>query len=229
MRITCFLALVFFLEGCGSQPVSREAPETCRSPQTLYVVRHGGHTGIVVKRSDLAALLPPLAGDIGGDGYVEIGWGEERYYQAGTGTVSLALRAAFWPNTSVLQLVAFPGPPGSHFTQAEVVEVPVDEAGYRAALAFIAGTFIRAPDGAPVRLGPALYGEGWFYRAEGSFHLFNNCNTWVAEAVETAGYPVSSRLTLTAGGLLAQLRGGVSRCKPQRAGACSCQVLPDRG
>jgi hypothetical protein len=82
--------------------------------------------------------------------------------------LSLALRAALWPNTSVLQLVAFPGLPGNHFTQAEVVELPVDEAGYAAALAFVAGTFTRAPDGVPIRLGPAcmaragLPGRGFF-------------------------------------------------------------------
>lgn len=214
MRIALFMALGFFLQGCGSQLAVREAAENCRLPRTLHVVGHGKHTGIVVKRGDLVALLPSLAEDIGREGYVEIGWGEERYYQAGTGTVSLALRAAFWPNRSVLQLVAFPGPPGSHFTQAEVVDLPVDESGYGAVLAFVAGTFTRAPDGAPVRLGPALYGEGWFYRAEGSFHLFNNCNSWVAKAIETAGYPVSSAPTLTAGEVLAQVRESASRCRP---------------
>jgi uncharacterized protein (TIGR02117 family) len=214
MRVAVFVALGFFLQGCGSQPVGRESAESCRLPRTLYVVGHGKHTGIVVNRVDLVALLPSLAKDIGHDGYVEIGWGEERYYQAGTGTLSLALRAALWPNTSVLQLVAFPGLPGSHFTQAEIVELPVDEAGYAAALAFVAGTFTRAPDGVPIRLGPALYGEGWFYRAEGSFHLFNNCNSWVAKAIEATGAPVSSAPVLTAGGLLGQFRESASRCKP---------------
>ena len=208
MRIACFLALLFFLKGCASQPIHRETPAACESLRVLYVVSHGGHTGIVVRRDDLVALLPPLAGDTGNEGYVEIGWGEERYYQAGTGTVALALRAALWPNSSVLQLVAFSGSPGNHFTQNEVVEVRVDEAGYRAALAFIAESFTRTPDKGVVRLGPSLYGSGWFYRAQGSFHLFNTCNTWVAKAIEKTGYPVSSTLTLTAEGLLSQLRSG---------------------
>lgn len=211
MRIACLLALVFFLKGCASQPIDRGESETCRWPRALHVVRHGGHTGIVVKGNDLVALLPPLAGDIGSGGYVEIGWGEERYYQAGTGTVSLALRAALWPNSSVLQVVSFSGPPGSQLTPNEVVEVRVDEAGYAAALAFIAESFARTPDRGVVRLGQSLYGSGWFYRAEGSFHLFNTCNTWVARAIEKSGYPVSSTLTLTAEGVLVQIRDG-ARC-----------------
>lgn len=216
MRLASFLALLFFLKGCASQPIDREAP-ACRPLQALYVVSHGWHTGIVVKRDDLVKLLPPLAGDIGNEGYAEIGWGEERFYQAGTGTPGLALRAVLWPNSSVLQVVPFTGPPHRHFPQSEVIEVRVEKAGYAAALAFIAGSFTRTPDRGVARLGPSQYGNGWFYRAQGSFHAFNTCNTWVARAIEKTGYPVSSTLTLTAEGLLSQLRGGgdgANRCDP---------------
>jgi uncharacterized protein (TIGR02117 family) len=208
VRIAFLLALVFCVKGCAAQTSPGETPAACEPPRVLYVVRHGGHTGIVVRSSDLVALLPPLAGHIGPDGYLEIGWGEERYYQAGTGTVTLALQAALWANSSVLQVVAFSGPPASHFKQNEVVEVRVDEAGYAAALAFIAGSFTRTPDKGVVRLGPSLYGSGWFYRAEGIFHLFNTCNTWVARAIEKSGYPMSSTLTLTAEDLLSRIRDG---------------------
>ncbi len=204
-----FLAFLFILNACASQTTHREAV-ACESLQVLYVVRHGGHTGIVVSRGDLVKLLPPLARDIGHEGNVEIGWGEERYYQAGTGTVGLALRAALWPNSSVLQVVPFTGPPRSYFPQSEVVEVRVEKAGYAEALAFIAGSFTRTPDGGVARLGPSQYGNGWFYRAEGSFHLFNTCNTWAARAIEKTGYPVSSTLTLTAESLFSQLRDGGS-------------------
>jgi uncharacterized protein (TIGR02117 family) len=216
MRLASFLALLLFLKGCASQPIHREAV-ACESPQVLYVVRHGGHAGVVVSRGDLVELLPSLARDIGHEGYVEIGWGEERFYQAGTGTLGLALRAILWPNSSVLQVVPFTGPPHSHFPQSEVVEVRVEKAGYAAALAFIAGSFTPTPDGGVARLGPSQYGNGWFYRAQGSFHAFNTCNTWVARAIEKTGYPVSSTLTLTAEGLLSQLRDGANRCDPSRA------------
>jgi uncharacterized protein (TIGR02117 family) len=216
MRITFFLALLLLLKGCAARSVHQETPATCRS---LYVVSHGWHTGIVVNRGDLAGLLPALAGDINHGEYVEIGWGEERFYQAGEGTVGLALRAVLWPNPSVLHVVPFASPPRSYFSRSEVVEVWVEEAGYRAALAFIAGSFTRAPDGGVFRLGPSLYGKGRFYRAQGSFHAFNTCNTWVAEAIEKTGYPVWSTMTLTAESLLAQLRdgaGGKDRCAPAR-------------
>jgi len=215
MRIATFLALLFFLKGCASQPIHREAPE-CGSLQSLYIVRHGWHAGIIVDRGDLVKVLPPLARDLGREAYVEIGWGEERFYQTRDGTSGLAMRAVLWPNPSVLQVVPFSGSPGSYFPQSEIVELRVEPAGYAAALAFIAASFTRSQDGSIARLGPSQYGNGWFYRAEGSFHAFNTCNTWVAKAIEKTGYPVSSTLTLTAESLFSQLRGGgsVIRCDP---------------
>jgi len=148
----------------------------------LYVVSHGWHSGIVVERADLVRQVPALAAEIGREGYVEVGWGEERFYQARETTVGMALRAVLQPNASVVQVVPFAEPPRRYFAGSDVVEMRTDEAGYAATLAFIAATFKPNLE----RLGSSLYGNGWFYRAEGWFHLFNNCNSWVATAVEKA-------------------------------------------
>jgi len=134
----------------------------------------------VVEQADLVQQMPALAPEIGRKRYVEIGWGEERFYQARETTVGMALRAVLQPNSSVLQVVPFADSPRRYFAGAEIVEVRTDDAGYSAALAVMAATF--KPD--LQRLGRSLYGEGWFYRAEGSFHLFNTCNTWVASVLE---------------------------------------------
>jgi uncharacterized protein (TIGR02117 family) len=216
MRIVSALALAFLLDGCSSVPLHRESRTECKGPRALFVVSHGWHTGIIVGRGDLVTLLPPLSRDIGHDEYVEVGWGEELFYRSGTGTPGLALRALFWSTSSVLHVVPFAGPPRVYFPKSEIVEVWVDAAGYAAALAFVAESFTRAPDGGVVRLGPSLYGGGGFYRAEGSFSAFNTCNTWVARALERTGTAVSST-TLTAEGLLSQLRAGDGgRCDPAR-------------
>jgi len=173
MRRRALLAVAaLLLAACAHRP--------CESTRTLYVVDHGWHSGIVVERAALVRRLPALGAEIGHEGYVEIGWGEERFYQARETTVGMALRAVSRPNASVLQVVPLAGPPQRYFTN--VTEMRTDDSGYAATLDFIAATFKPELE----RLGPSLYGEGWFYRAEGSFHLFNNCNSWVAAAVEKA-------------------------------------------
>lgn len=173
------LVLAILAAGCALLP----PPSTsCAPTRTLYVVSHGWHSGIVVGRGDLVQRLPELGADLGRDGHVEIGWGEERFYQARETTLWMALRAVLQPNASVLQVVPFTGPPRQHFASSEVREVRTDEAGYAAALDFIGASFAREPQ----RLGASLYGNGWFYRAQGSFHLFNTCNTWTAAVLEKA-------------------------------------------
>jgi len=176
MSRSSVLLLTLLLSACAQQP-----SRSCEPTRTLYVVSHGWHSGIVLESGDLVERLPALAADIGREGHVEIGWGEERFYQAREPTVVMALRAVLWRNASALQVVPFAGPPGRYFASSQVAEVRTDEAGYSAALAFVAGTFKGVE-----RLGPSLYGKGWFYRAEGAFHLFNTCNSWVAEALQKA-------------------------------------------
>lgn len=172
------ILFALLLGACAQLPVQ----DGCAGDRTLYVVSHGWHSGIVVERRELTRRLPSLAADIGHEGYVEVGWGEERFYQAREPTVGMALRAVLQPNASVVQVVPFAEPPRRYFAGSEVVEVRTDEAGYAATLDLIAAAFKRDPR----RLGPSLYGQGWFYPAEGSFHLLNTCNDWVARAISAA-------------------------------------------
>ena len=175
MRYAILAALI---GACAHPP-----PETaCEPTRTLYVVSHGWHSGIVVERADLVKQVPALAAAIGRDGPVEVGWGEERFYQARDTTLGMALSAVLSPNSSVLQVVPFVESPRNYFSNSQIVELRTDEAGYAAALDLIAASFKPGAE----RLGRSLYGEGWFYRAEGSFHLFNNCNTWVSAVLEKA-------------------------------------------
>jgi uncharacterized protein (TIGR02117 family) len=201
---TALLALLFAMlaTGCAREPFPAVAAD-CDAPRRLQIVSHGWHTGIVFRSEDLVARVPALGSELVRRRYLEVGWGDDRYYPAEEGTAVLALRALLWPTPSVLQVVAFEAPPRDYFARSDVAVLPVDEAGYRAALDFVARSFARTPEGGLARLGPSQYGEGRFYAAEGRFHAFNTCNTWVAQAIVRAGYPVSPR-TVTARGLFAQ-------------------------
>lgn len=184
-RVIGLLALGALLHGCAAHWPG--VTTVCQSPRTLFTVSHGWHTGIVLERKDLVKLVPALGADIGEDGYVEVGWGEERFYQARETSVGMALRALLQRNSSVLQVVPLPRPPRDYFRHSEISEIRVEEQGYGAALAFVADSFTRTPAQGVIRLSPSLHGNGWFYRAEGAFHAFNTCNTWAARAMQKAG------------------------------------------
>jgi uncharacterized protein (TIGR02117 family) len=172
----------------------------------FQVVKHGWHVGIVVGRADLVVLVPRLEEDFFAAKYLEVGWGDARFYQAEDPSAGLLLRAALWPTDSVLHVVGFSGTPARVFAASEVINVCLAPSAYERLLAFIADTFARGPEGGIIRLGPGLYGASRFYGAQGSFHALNTCNSWAARAIAASGLPVSHRLTLTAGGVVSQLR-----------------------
>lgn len=192
MRVLIFVVFALVAQSCARNPILADPPPACTSAQRLYVVGQGWHTGIVVKHHDLVELVPSLAADLPVSEHLEIGWGDEAFYQAEHETFALALRALFQSTSSALKFVPFTGKPAEHFPQSETVELCADESAYRAVVSFVASSFRRDPDEDVVRLGRNPYGSGWFYRAEGVFTMRNTCNTWVAKALGQAGYPISA-------------------------------------
>jgi uncharacterized protein (TIGR02117 family) len=181
--------------------------EVCAAGKTVYVVNHGLHTGIVVNREDFIALMPMLARNFTIGNYIEIGWGDAKFYQSRDPSIYLAIQAMLWPTESVLHVVAIPGMPHHYFSNGvTIIELSLTQDSYQRLLSYLADTFTYLGDRQIVLLGPGLYGSSYFYRAEGEFHTFNNCNTWVARSLEQSGYPISSRGVVTATSLLSRLR-----------------------
>ena len=209
LRLALCAKLLFLLAGCAAAPTVPAAAMECEAPRIFYVVSHGWHTGLVVDRSDLIERVPELKNDFGFVKYLEIGWGDQRFYQAPTVKFGLALRAVLFPTSTVLHIVEVPVSPRRYFSGSEVVEVSVPSTGYEKLLAFIAGSFSRTFSNGVIKLGRGHYGKSRFYRAEGSFHAFNTCNTWVAKAINATGYPISAA-TFTVRGLMAQLDKSVT-------------------
>ena len=68
-------------------------------------------------------------------------------------------------------------------------------------------SFARARSGLPAQeLGRGLYGPSLFFRATGTFHLFNLCNHWAAGMLDAAGVPTTPVLDTLTQGLFLDLR-----------------------
>ena len=211
-------AIATLIGACASQPATVASPAPCEPRLTFHVVVHGWHSGVVVRAADLATRLPGLAFAPGSDGWLELGWGDAAFYQAESPTATDALRAVLYPTDAVVHAVPIPGSDVAGFVPAgTVITLTVPASGYQRVLDHLVETFARGPDGGLVTLGPGLYGGGRFYRARGSFHALNTCNTWVARAVAASGYPLESTGIVTAGALLEGLRrDSESRCHTAR-------------
>ena len=218
IRASC-LFLFVFLPACavstqGQHPVGAGIPG-----KVIYVVSHGWHTAIVLKREEIPdTIVWPELRDFAASQYIEIGWGDWEFYQAPEATWAMTLKAAFWPTRSVLHVAGFSEPVRKFFPANEVIEVVLTDEGFKELCRFIARTHMRVERDQGIKIGPGLYGNSGFYPAEGKFHVFRNCNSWVAQALRVAGLPVS-RFTMTAGSVMAQVRAFARDFRDTREGS----------
>ena len=143
---------------------------------------------------------------------LEIGWGDEAFYRSaptiGAVTIPLALRALFRPgNASVVHVVGLNAAPATVFAKSELVALRVSDDGFARLLEKLDASFARTGhDEVRPDLGAGLYGPSLFYRAVGTFHVFNVCNQWIARLLDAAGVPTSPVLAMVPPGLLLDLR-----------------------
>jgi uncharacterized protein (TIGR02117 family) len=206
LRILKTLLLLLFVPACAFPTQEPHIIRAETRAKVIYVVSHGWHTGIVLKTEEIPKTIvwPELA-DFAGNQYIEVGWGDWNYYQAPETTWVTALKAALWSTRSVLHMAGFDEPVKTFFPASDVIEVPLTEAALKELSGFIAGTNLRMETEEKAKIRPGLYGNGRFYPAEGRFHVFHNCNTWVADALRAGGLPMN-QLTITASSVMAQVR-----------------------
>lgn len=203
MRVV--LLCVILLGGCAGTTVVEVPPGP--ADRSLFVVPQGGHTGIAVRRDDIPEALVPEKRDFPGAEWLEFGWGDRDFYQAGAPGPWVSFKAAFLPTASAMHVVGVHGELRARFPGSEIVEIRVSRAALERMLRYVHNAFAR--DGAVTRpLG------GGFYPGRETFHLLRTCNVWTARALRAAGQPVGDALTVE--GILRQVRP-ISRKSPSAA------------
>jgi uncharacterized protein (TIGR02117 family) len=171
----------------------------------IYVVGHGWHTGLVLRSEDIPPEL--FAGlNLSEGPAIEIGWGSEAFYRATDYTFQLAFKSFVFPNPSVLHVVTLPKVAEQNFGRSDLYVYWASKAEYQRMLNFVADTFTRNELGKFIDLGPGIYGNSRFYRANGFYHFPKSCNAWTVNAIQKAGAPVWPNLALTARNTLHQVK-----------------------
>jgi uncharacterized protein (TIGR02117 family) len=195
---------VFAFACTGLAPMLLPSPN--EPAPVIYLVSHGWHTGLVLKRVDIPAALWPESRDFPEADYLEVGWGDWDYYQTPEPGLGLTLKAAFWPTASVLHVVGFHESVTEYFPTSEIIALKLSLSGLECLVAYIHDSYARDDAAKTAPLGKGLYGDSRFYPARGKFHLFNTCNVWTARALRAAGYPIGPFTAITANDLMSQAR-----------------------
>ncbi|WP_439861116.1 DUF2459 domain-containing protein [Pseudomonas sp. MBLB4136] len=216
------LLLGLILCGCAVAPAPASGPAMTEEGRLVLVLDHGLHAGLLIARNDLLQALPALGETIGQGEWVELGWGDEAFYRTPQAGLGLALKALLGPTPAVLHVRGISVDP-RHMDEGEFIAVHLDAPGYRRLLAFIGASFSRPAPGRLDDLGPGLYRDSRFYRAEGRYSLRRTCNTWLAEALGASGCPLQPATVVASGQLLSRLRA-----MPETGLACRPAPWPGR-
>ncbi len=199
-----FILIVLFCTNCTSSSNEIFLSRKTQAYKTIYLVGHDWHAGIVVKRSDIPEDTWPEHKDFTENEYLEIGWGEQNYYQKSDPSLGDAIKAGLWPTSSVLHIAGFNGAITSYFPNSKIIKINLSYQGFKKLCQYIKASYAKDRYGQSIKLSPGLYGNSHFYLAKDSYHAFRTCNVWAAKALQAAEYPISPASSLIVESLMSQ-------------------------
>jgi uncharacterized protein (TIGR02117 family) len=194
-------------QGKSAVPAASSLVVAPDSTAPLYVVRHGWHAGLLVRRAEAVAFGWPALEDFPDVSYLEAGWGEAGYFPDRAPGMGDALRAGLWPTDSVVHLTGFRSPPMRVFGAERVVRIDLPSDALAAVVQHIREAVRVTDDGRAERLQDGWYGvHSGFYASDHRYHAFQNCNTWAAEALRAAGCDTNPAWALRVQNVMAAAR-----------------------
>ncbi len=198
------VVVLMWCAGCATSGTPLYPLQDQEEPQLIYVVSHGWHTGIVIKRDDVDAHFWPEKDDFPEALYLEVGWGDRDFYRTPKAGLGILLQAALSSPASVLFVIGMPTTVTQYFPRGEIIEILLSRRGLEELVTFVHATYKRDATGQTIPLGPGNWHKhSTFYLAEGKYSLLNTCNSWTSKALQAAGLPI--RKALLTGGLMRQL------------------------
>lgn len=198
--------IVFLTYACSNSTTETPFHEDGKKVRTVFVAHDSWHSAVVIKKADIPIAVLPEVKDFPGAELMEFSWGDRDYFPAPDPGFGLALKAAFWSKGSILHVVGFNDTVENAFPGAEIIKIQLSEEGFQRLIKFISDTFSRTQPTLPAEARPGLFPNGRFYFAEGKFSILRTCNTWVAEALSSAGLPITPGCVITANSLGNQVR-----------------------
>jgi uncharacterized protein (TIGR02117 family) len=173
----------------------------------IWVVRHGWHTRVAVRRADVDPSIWPESRDFGDVAYLEVGWGDRDFYPKSNPSIWDTVDPVIRATPAVLHVGGLDRAPSELFPAKWVVRLSVPAHGIDRLARFVHAHYVRDAAGTSRRIGSGYYPRSSFYLAEGRYHaLAYNSNNWTATALKAAGAPTDPSVAVTAGIVIRQAR-----------------------
>jgi len=168
------------------------------SLNTIYLIKQRWHTAIVFHTENVDSAIIPEIKYFRGAELIDIGWGDEAFYQYPDFDWDLAYQAIFYPTPSTLRIEGVYISMIEYFNISEiVVELKINNEQLTILLNYINETIQRNNEGQSEILSTQYLNRVYFFKANGNYHLFNTCNTWLARGLKKAGFEIKDDIVLT--------------------------------
>lgn len=197
-NLIIFPVIFFFLNTSPYLQVGRVIPLNQNKYHQVYFIKQNWHTAIVLKTSELDPRLFREYNHFKKFKLIDIGWGDEEFYQYPGFDSGLAFNALFYKTPSTLRVEGINISKEDYFDVSEIViELILSDDQFGKICNYINNTFKLNDDNETFLLSSRGGGQIIFYKAKGNYHLFNTCNTWLANGLKQAGLQINDNAILT--------------------------------
>lgn len=168
------------------------------SLHSIYLIKQRWHTAVVFYPKEVDTLIFPEVKYFTGAEMIDVGWGDEAFYQHPDFDWELAYKALFYPTPSTLRIEGIYISKQQYFDLSEiVVELKINNEQLKILLKYISDTIWKDEKGKDKILSTQYLNRVYFLKANGEYHLFNTCNTWLARGLRQAGFEIKDDIILT--------------------------------
>ena len=166
--------------------------------KTIYLIKQRWHTAVVFHTEDLDSIIFPEVKYFNDAELIDIGWGDEAFYQHPGFDWELAYHALFHSTPSTLRVEGIYFSKQKYFDISEIViELKIKNEQLKILQNTIAETVWRDAKGDHAILSTQGTNRVIFFKAHDDYSLFNTCNTWLAKNLKKAGFDIEDDIILT--------------------------------
>jgi len=174
--------------------------------KNLFLIKNNQHVGIVFIADSTSVSKAVYLDDKDSGKIIDIGWGDAAYYPTEDPSIWKGAAAILWPTASVVRVAKYNGDLKSAVRFSDYsVKIYLNDIQYLKILEFINLSF-SVNDSEKIINSQTDNEFVSFYESDLSYHLYNTCNTWIADALKHAGFDIESDGIVTASGLFHELK-----------------------
>lgn len=180
-------------------------PQVMSDQHTIQLIKQSWHVGILIPVDSVAIAHIPLLYKFSEFESVDIGWGDEDFYQNDGINYYYGAKAILVPTSSVLKITGHAASKDAIIKWVEDSrEIKITHEAYLRLLNYIEASFDKR-NGSYIESSSSAGGAIKFFKSNRSYHLFNTCNTWIATALKDAGLKIDDNNVITTNDLFEEI------------------------